>query len=176
MWCIINSTMFITQTKTLQMVVNVLPQVLDWKDRAKVIVDLCPGFHLGLFCLISLQKPAAAATATANPSSKMATREISPMLMKFRQVLIGRPGMNPLRFPKEIAPRPGPEPTIPPGPSHKLAANYYLSRDGRRSVAPPEVLASAQKVIASGEAQVAEVAPRKKSKTPGPFFNYSESS
>ena len=127
------------------------------------------------FSLILLQKPAAA-TATANHSSKMATREISPMLIKVRQVLIGRPGMNPLRFPKEFAPRPGPEANLPPGPSHKLAANYYLSRDGRRSVAPPEVVASAQKVIASGQAQVAEVAPRKMSKTPGPFYSYSDSS
>ena len=127
------------------------------------------------FSLILLQKPAAA-TATTNHSSKMATREISPMLIKVRQVLIGRPGMNPLRFPKEFAPRPGPEANLPPGPSHKLAANYYLSRDGRRSVAPPEVVASAQKVIASGQAQVAEVAPRKMSKTPGPFYSYSDSS
>jgi hypothetical protein len=105
----------------------------------------------------------------------MATREISPMLIKLRQVLIGRPGMNPLRFDREMAPRPGPEPNLPPGPSHKLADNYYLKRDGRRSVEPPVVLASAQKVIGSGQSEVAVVGGRQKSTTPGPFYHYSES-
>ena len=108
----------------------------------------------------------------------MASREISPFFIKVRQVLIGRSGMNPLRFAKEMAPRPGPEANIPPGPSHKLAAKYYYTRDGRRSVEPPLVVASSQKVIASGQeggagSQVAE-AGKKKSATPGPFYHYSQ--
>ena len=105
----------------------------------------------------------------------MATREISPMLIKLRQFLVGRPGMNPLRFANEMALRPGPEANLPPGPSHKLADNNYFKRDGRRSVAPPVVLATAQKVIGSGQSEVAKVEGRKKAKTPGPFYHYSES-
>ena len=105
-----------------------------------------------------------------------APREISPLLIKLRQALIGRNGMNPLRFAKEMAPRPGPEANLPPGPAHKLKANYYFSRDGRREVAPPVVLATAQKVIGSGQSQVQDAsAGRKKSNTPGPFYDYSQS-
>lgn len=104
----------------------------------------------------------------------MASRDISPILVKVRQFLTGRNGMNPLRFAKDMAPRPGPEANLPPGVSHKLAANYYYTRDGRRSVELPLIVASSQKVIASGQevgSQVPETV--KKSKTPGPFYHYS---
>ena len=78
------------------------------------------------------------------------------------------------RFAKDMAPRPGPEANLPPGVSHKLAANYYYTRDGRRSVELPLIVASSQKVIASGQ-EVGRQVPEtiKKSKTPGPFYHYS---
>ena len=40
-------------------------------------------------------------------------------------------------------------PNLPEGPSHKLAANGYYTRDGRREVHPPTVLADGTKVITS---------------------------
>uniref|UniRef100_A0A1I7UUF6 NADH dehydrogenase [ubiquinone] 1 alpha subcomplex subunit 7 n=1 Tax=Caenorhabditis tropicalis TaxID=1561998 RepID=A0A1I7UUF6_9PELO len=54
---------------------------------------------------------------------------------------------NPLRFPNTQSARPGSAelPTLPGGVHHKLADNYYLTRDGRRTVQPPQVL------YASGE-------------------------
>ncbi|KAF8362877.1 hypothetical protein PRIPAC_89800, partial [Pristionchus pacificus] len=50
---------------------------------------------------------------------------------------------NPLRFPNTQAARSGDAPALPGGVHHKLEANYYKDRDGRRAVAPPAALYSA---------------------------------
>jgi len=34
------------------------------------------------------------------------------------------------------------QPNLPPGVAHKLAGNYYVNRDQRRSVEPPTVVGS----------------------------------
>lgn len=113
-----------------------------------------------------------------------AAREVSPMMQRFRQFLLGRNATNALRFRAALAERPGPEANLPEGPSHKVAANYYFTRDGRREVTHPNVLADntkfAPKVLTAGEegaeAAVAETKPAPsgpKKRTPGQYFNYS---
>ena len=71
--------------------------------------------------------------------------------------------------------KPGPEANIKPGPSHKLHGNYYHTRDGRREVGPPTVLADGGlKVLTSGGeggAAPVLVAP----KVPGRSGSYSQS-
>jgi NADH dehydrogenase (ubiquinone) 1 alpha subcomplex subunit 7 len=63
---------------------------------------------------------------------------------------------------------------LPPGPSHKIAANYYFTRESRRGVNPPEILAPQQKLLDSPNAQVAVAEEaRPKLKTPGPYYNHS---
>ena len=105
-------------------------------------------------------------------------RHISPLLVKLRTLLLGRECNNPLRFLDESAARPGPEPNLPDGPSHKLSGNYYYTRDGRREVGFPTVIADETKARALSAGENADagtaVAARVKSKTPGVVFRYSE--
>ena len=53
------------------------------------------------------------------------------------------------RFPQVVATRDWDKvtPNLPPGPSHNLAFNGYYTRDGRREVHPPTVLADGTMVI-----------------------------
>ena len=106
-------------------------------------------------------------------------RAYSPIIQRVRYWLLGREANNPLRFLNECAERPGPEANLPDGPSHKLYENYYYTRDGRREVGFPAVIAdeTKTKAISAGEASSdagTAVAARVKSKTPGTLFRYSE--
>lgn len=71
------------------------------------------------------------------------------------------------RFQDTIATRSPPPPVLPDGPAHKLASNYYYSRDARREVSPPEVIAPKPKQIEGGE----KLDPCKRI-TPGNVYNW----
>lgn len=61
--------------------------------------------------------------------------------------------MNPLRFEDGIAARTQPPPDIPGGPAHKFSANYYVTRDPRREVGPPTILAENKKNLLGAPAE-----------------------
>ncbi|XP_026474514.1 NADH dehydrogenase [ubiquinone] 1 alpha subcomplex subunit 7-like [Ctenocephalides felis] len=101
--------------------------------------------------------------------TKYAPRDVGPFLQFFRDVLLGRTHVKALRFEPFLATRSPPPPAIPDGPSSKLSANYYVSRDARREVMPPTVL-HAQNLLASGEAT--PKCARTKLPTPGQVYRW----
>ncbi|KAL1500741.1 hypothetical protein ABEB36_006186 [Hypothenemus hampei] len=68
--------------------------------------------------------------------------DVNPFLQRVRDFLLGRKHTLALRFRDLLATRSPPPPVLPDGPAHKLNTNYYYSRDARREVKPPEVVAS----------------------------------
>lgn len=106
--------------------------------------------------------------------SRVPHREVGPLVAKIREFFLGRKHKNNLRFQDVLSPRPGPEAALPDGPSHKLAFNYYYTRDARREVAPPNLLMDSTKKVEAIEAGAGgekPVAPVKKSKTPGRVYD-----
>jgi len=101
----------------------------------------------------------------------MPLRDVSPFFSKLRAVLLGRQHDNPLRFAEKIATRSPNPPDLPEGPSHKLAFNYYYTRDARREVNPPTVISDAAKALEAGDGSAAA---KSSSKAPGKLFRYSE--
>ena len=55
----------------------------------------------------------------------------------------------PLRYSDLLASRTQPPPDIPGGPYHRTTRMYYFTRDARREVQPPLVIASASNQIAA---------------------------
>ncbi|KAL8570639.1 hypothetical protein ACOMHN_039076 [Nucella lapillus] len=102
----------------------------------------------------------------------MATpRNITPLMQGLRNILLGRKYKNHLRFEGKIAERTQEPPNLPLGISHKLSANSYEGRDGRRELAPPETIFSGgRSLLASGEEGKAPGL--RKPVTPGFMYNW----
>ncbi|KAK5646807.1 hypothetical protein RI129_005271 [Pyrocoelia pectoralis] len=94
-------------------------------------------------------------------------RDVSPLIQKLRNFLGGRKVTLSLRLQKDIASRSPDPPNLPDGPSHLLNKNYYYTRDARREVQPPPVVAP-QTVIAASASGKSTCENRNKCVRPGP--------
>ncbi|KAJ8713006.1 hypothetical protein PYW08_008310 [Mythimna loreyi] len=97
-------------------------------------------------------------------------RDISPVMQKLRDFLLGRKHTNALRFEPLLADRTQPPPQIPDGSSHKHAQNYYYTRDGRREVAPPMDLT--KKLLVASDDKGAPKTAANVRPTPGPVYQW----
>ncbi|KAK9878449.1 hypothetical protein WA026_022089 [Henosepilachna vigintioctopunctata] len=75
--------------------------------------------------------------------ARIQIRNVSPFLQRIRDLLLGRNHTLALRFDPDVATRNPPLPDLPDGPSHRLNANYYYTRDARSEVTHPYVVAYA---------------------------------
>jgi len=111
------------------------------------------------------------------PPHKPVLYDVGMFLRIIRKKLMGRDPMLSHRWEAQMSPRSIPPPNLPGGCSDKLSGNYYYSRDARRRVMPPIVVATNTKQgttmlplaasPASSETGLATSAP----KTPGPHYD-----
>ncbi|XP_063980723.1 NADH dehydrogenase [ubiquinone] 1 alpha subcomplex subunit 7-like [Diachasmimorpha longicaudata] len=101
-------------------------------------------------------------------SGKIPHRDVGPFIQFLRSKWMrGRKHVNHIRWADDIAARTQPPPDLPGGPYHKTTKIYYLTRDARRLVEPPEIIALGKKQITAGSAVTTEL----KSITPNAAYN-----
>ncbi|XP_066260642.1 NADH dehydrogenase [ubiquinone] 1 alpha subcomplex subunit 7-like [Euwallacea similis] len=94
------------------------------------------------------------------PKPSVKFHDVNPFLQRVRDILLGRKHNLALRFQDLLATRSPPLPVLPDGPSHKLSANYYFTRDARREVQPPEVVAPIAKQLNAGtDSEIKRITP-----------------
>ncbi|CAF3883231.1 unnamed protein product, partial [Rotaria magnacalcarata] len=92
----------------------------------------------------------------ADAAAPIVKRDINKWLAPLRQFLMLRDYTPNQRHEFDMSKRTQPSPLLPTGFAHKLSKNYYLDRDARRHVAPPQVLFSNttdQRYLSSSAAQ-----------------------
>ncbi|XP_050296833.1 NADH dehydrogenase [ubiquinone] 1 alpha subcomplex subunit 7-like [Anthonomus grandis grandis] len=99
------------------------------------------------------------------PKPKVQIHDVNPFLQRVREFLLGRKHTLALRFQDFLATRSPPPPVLPDGATHKLSANYYFTRDGRREVKPPEVVAVPKRIAGDDASGVKKI-------TPGKTYNW----
>ncbi|KAG5889649.1 hypothetical protein JTB14_028927 [Gonioctena quinquepunctata] len=82
---------------------------------------------------------------------KVRINDVNPFFQSVRDFLLGRKHTLALRFQEKLASRSPPPPVLPEGPAHKLSENYYYTRDARREVSPPEVVAPLPMQLEAGQ-------------------------
>ncbi|XP_005105986.1 NADH dehydrogenase [ubiquinone] 1 alpha subcomplex subunit 7 [Aplysia californica] len=96
-------------------------------------------------------------------------RDVTPLLSRLRNWLLSHDELKTThRYEGFIGKRTQPLPNLPPGVSHKLSNNYYLTRDGRREVAPPAAVFDASKNLL----EAGESSGPKKPALPGFSYNW----
>lgn len=70
-------------------------------------------------------------------------RAVTPIIDAIRIALRGRVHKNSLRYADNQVSRTQPQPDLPGGPYHRTSKIYYFTRDARREVNIPIVIASA---------------------------------
>lgn len=96
-------------------------------------------------------------------------RDIGPFLRRLRDIFLSRKNVNTLRWKPDMSARTQPPPNLPQGPHSKLSGNYYYTRDPRREIKPPLLIANAEEPKAVTAGDGTENVLRR---TPGPTYKW----
>ncbi|XP_067935744.1 NADH dehydrogenase [ubiquinone] 1 alpha subcomplex subunit 7-like [Watersipora subatra] len=96
-------------------------------------------------------------------------RDINRYLSRIRDFFLQRKYVINNRYAFEQVNRDVPTPTLPEGITHKLSANYYYTRDGRRESKPATIVTSQSTALLSDGGAESEPDSNKAEMRPGMF-------